>query len=284
MTEQTILKAPLNIYTAARRLYDDLPDLVDDDLPTVQAQLDEQMKAIEAASTMDDMRLPSIQIQKILRQYPNANARLNNEMRVQATVQRNIVGQLKSLELDDELSQQASLLAFIGIQWQVDPDTIPQTEDEIRSRTVTMQRDFSDGKSVKFSNFELDLTAFMKLSAEFAMIGQDAIDKPKPFVIAAGVLLVLWTLRGEMTEKLTQQEASVFWGMAVACSHKSPRVTTKAAILEKTNAEREKVGLAPLTDDQLQYSLTRLLEMKSIARVEDKDDTYEMIENLRIED
>jgi hypothetical protein len=284
MSEQTILTLPLNIYTAAKRIYAELPTLIGDGWTEMQPQLDAHMKAVEAAPTMDDAFYPATQIQKLIRQYPDARTRLSDEMRLQATVQRNIAVQLRELGFDDEQVQGISPLAFIGIQWEADPDTIPQNEDEIRSRTVTMQRDFSDGKSVKFSNFELDTGAFMKLSAEFAMIGQDAIDKPKPFVIAAGVLLVLWTLRGEMTEKLTQQEASVFWGVAVACSHKSPRVATKTTILEKTNAERGKVGLAPLTDDQLQYSLTRLLEVKSIQRVPGQADTYEMIENLRIED
>ena len=165
-------------------------------------------------------------------------------------------------------------------QWEVDPETIPQSEAETQSRTVTIQRDFSEGKSVKFRNFKLDLSGFAKLAADFALLGQDALDKPKPMVVAAGVLLTLWTLRGEMTEKLSEQEASVFWGMAMACAHKSPRWATKTRIAEATNAERAKVGLKTLDEGQVQHSLIRLIEISAIARVRGQDNTYEMIEDV----
>ncbi len=281
-----ILFSPLNFYTATLRIYDELPPLLADDWGKHQPTLDAALQQIRTADDAEAMALPAFRIKETLQPYPNAYQRLLDEMHLQATVHQKIVDPLQaSLGLSAEDAAHMALLALTAFNWTAEPDTIPKNLEEVRSRTVTTSTGGKGGgKSVKFKNFSLNADGLLKFGAEFSMMGLDAVGSPSPIVMTASILLTLWTLRAEVTAKLTEQEASVFYGIAVACAHKSPRWATKARIHEATNAERHKVGLKPLDETQLEYSLQRLVELQSIQRVDGKDDTYEMIENLRMED
>jgi hypothetical protein len=280
-----ILFSSLNFYTATLRIYDELPALLADDWGTHQPALDDALQQIRTASDAEAMVSPAFRIKTALQPYPTAYQRLLDEMHLQATVHKEIVKPLQaSLGLSAENAAHMALLALTAFNWTAEPDTIPKNPEQVRSRTITTGTGGKGGgKSVKFNNFSLNADGLLKFGAEFSMMGLDAVGSPSPIVMTASILLTLWTLRAEVTAKLTEQEASVFYGIAVACAHKSPRWATKARIHEMTNTERDKIGLDNLSEEQVQYSLARLLEMKSIARVEGRTDTYEMIENLRME-
>ncbi|MBK8024767.1 MAG: hypothetical protein IPK19_25945 [Chloroflexi bacterium] len=172
--------------------------------------------------------------------------------------------------------------AYNRMTWEVDPETIPEPDDDVRTRGIALGEGGVGGaKSVKFRNMQLDLGDFAKISAGFITTGFDIIDKPHPLLIAAGVLLTVYALHDTMKIELSEQEASVFWGMIQATGTMKGAGLKLLTILETTNAERAKYHLDALTENQIQYSLDKLVRIHS---VEITGKTYRIIERYTLKD
>ncbi len=278
MTEN--YNAPHYTLAAVKRIYDDLPDLVGrDEWGTLRPQIDEHIAQLEA---QPNNLLAATQLRSLLWPHTAANQRLTGEMQVQEVISRNIAGPLRdiasSLGFDPDTVDGLSAAAYARLEWEADPATIPAPDDDLSQRTVTFnQGPVGEAKSVKLKNMRLDLGDFTQIAAGFVTTGFDILDKPHPLLIAAGILLTVNALHGAMKIELSEQEASVFWGMIQA----GERDLTEAAILTATNAEREKYGLPALNDTQLRHSLSRLAQIKSIAQT---GDTYRIIEKYTVKD
>jgi hypothetical protein len=137
-----------------------------------------------------------------------------------------------------------------------------------------------ESKSIKFSNFRIDLGAMTEIVAGAVTAGYDAIKDPHPLVIAAGLLLTVRALLKAITVEISEQEASVFWSFVQACDEQ--KTAAEDAIFAKTNLERERLGLQPLTDLAFKGSLEKLKYLKATESIGDK--RWRIIENYNIPD
>lgn len=270
--------APHSVLAAVQRIYDVLPNLVGTDWSSIQPQVDAHIATLQ---TQPDAYLASAQLFGLLARYEPARLRLSEELIVQQTVAANLSGPLAEIKL----SMDDTLLAVMmsGFVWEVDSSTVPPLDESLKTvRAIAMKDGGADGaKSIKFKNLDLDLGKMMTVGAGFFLAGQDMLDKPTPFMIAGGILVLVGTLLSEMTVKIEQQEATVFWGFIVATNeHPKDRQASVDAIFTTTNAERRKRGLPDLTDEQLKHSLYKLEQLGSVERVE--GDRYRIIEKFKV--
>lgn len=270
--------APQFILTAVLRIYDDLPVLVGVDWATIQPQVDAHIAALKA---QPDAFLESTQLFGLLAGYEPARQRLSDELTIQAIVAANVISPLTKMQFALDDAVMAAMMS--GLVWDVDATTIPTTDDsEKETRAITMKDGGAAGaKSIKFKNLDLDLGKMLTIGAGFLLAGQDMLDKVTPFAVAGGILVMVGTLLGEMTIKIEQQEATVFWGFLVATNeHPKDRQATTGAIFTTTNVERHKRGLLELTGEQFKHSLYKLEQLGSIVRVD--GDTYCIVERFTV--
>lgn len=277
--------SPEFVLVAVKHIYDELPNLIgQDNWNSIGETVDKHMIAIEKAEKPEQRLLPSTQLFGALAQYEPARLRLASELKIQEIISENIGKAFATFSTDDSALRDQLLAELLaGMRWEIEPETLPNQNEDVRNRGISLESGgTSGGKSLKFRNFTLDLADMMIIAGGFLFTGQDMIDKPKPFVLVAGVLLMVGTLLNAMTKEISQQEATVFWGFLVAASHKVDKQASTARILETTNSEREKRGLNPLTDTQFKYSMKILEQLSSIESVDDS--TWRIIERFEIKD
>lgn len=270
-------QAPQFILVAVQRLYDTLPALVGADWPTIQPQVDAHIATLQKQP--GDI-LASTQLFGLLARYEAARQRLSQELIVQQAVAANINQPLEQMQAAADETLLAAIMS--GFTWDVDHETIPSPGDEASTRAITLKDGgVNGGHSIKFRNLDLNLGQMMSVGAGFLLAGQDMLDQPTPFMLAGGVLVMVGTLLGEMTVKIEQQEATVFWGCIVATNDRpDAREASTETIFATTNAERHKRGLTDLTDEQFKHSLYQLEQLGSIARVD--GDTYRIVERFTV--
>lgn len=271
--------APHFVLAAVKRLYPDLPNLIGpDSWNDIQPQVDTYVAVLEAGP---NEYLVSTQLVGLLAQYEPARQRLTTEINVQEVISQNIAEQMQNIAIalgfDPATTDGLSAAAYSHLTWEVDPETIPAPGETIKSRISMVEGGVGGAKSVKFRNMRLYLGDFAKIAAGFVTTGSDILDKPHPLLIAAGVLLTVCALHDVMKVEVSEQEASVFWGMTKVGKLKM----TEDAILTATNIEREKYGLEPLKETQVRHSLAKLVQIKSIEQTGDR---YWIVEDYKIED
>jgi predicted anti-sigma-YlaC factor YlaD len=270
--------APHFILAAVTRIYSELPDLIGDDWPTIQPQVDQHIAALKA----DPNNYAAMgQLSSLFWSYEAAQQRFKAELKVQEIIQQNIhdgMTQIATdLGFDPATVDGLTAAGFANLHWAFDANTVPSVDDT-QTRGITMTAGgVEGGQSVKFTNMHLDVGTFSEIAAGFVTTGFDILDKPHPLLIAAGVLLTVRALHNAMKTELSEQEASVFWSMTQA----EEKELTEETIWHSTNREREKYGLPPLEAVQVRQSLTRLETINSIAR---DGDTYTVIEKYTIKD
>lgn len=137
------------------------------------------------------------------------------------------------------------------------------------------------GKTIKIRNFHLDLAMIGELAASTTMTVDKIIHQPDPQIVVAGVLLIIRSLTRAITVQLSEQETSVFWGFVLA--RDANNVAEEGLITESTNKERVKIGLLPLTNEQVKNILCRLKALKSVEFVKGKQDIWRIVEKYKIE-
>jgi hypothetical protein len=183
----------------------------------------------------------------------------------------------KSLGFAPETVAGLYAAAFARLAWEVDPDTIPAPDDMVTRDITLSEGGIGGATSVKFKNMRVTRWDFATIAAGFVATGFDITNAPHPLFIAACIILTARALRDTLDVPLSEQEASVFWGMIRA----GKLNLTEADVLLATNKERVQYGLAELKAIQVQHSLTKLEKVKSIERSGDK---YRIIEGYEIED
>ena len=271
--------APHFILAAIKRIYPELPALIDGNWEQVGPQVDDDIRQLEE---QPNAYMPATQLVQTLSSFGPAIERLNAELKVQVVVYQNIAEPLNeiasTLDVDEGAIDGLYAAMSSRLQWDVDRSTIPEVDDH-NQRTITFTQDgFEGAKSVKFRNMRLDMSDFTKLAAGFMTTGADLMDKPHPLLIAAGILLTINVLQDTIKIKLSEQDASVFWGMIQLDDKKT---LAEADILESTNVARDQYGLELLTDLNIRNSLRKLANINSIEKV---DDGYRVIEKYKITD
>jgi len=279
-------RAPQFILAAVKHLYPELPALIgEDQWEQVAADVDECITILESHDSADQHLLTATKLVGLLSQHGRARTRLSALLVVQEAISRDVADEVASVKDEfgvDVHDDDVFATVFQSMRWEVEPESMPM-EQIASDRSISIKPGgLGGGKSIKFKNLRLDLGEFSKLAASAALIGQDAIDSPKPFVIAASVLIVIQTLYEAMTEAVAEQEASVFWGFAQVAGARENKQVTEAEVLAATNAERKRFGFEPMSDNEFRNSLAKLEQLMSIERVAADVPTWRVVESYRI--
>lgn len=148
-------------------------------------------------------------------------------------------------------------------------------------RLVTLSKGgVGKAESIKAGNFKLDIRHLSEMAPGVVLtVGEKIIDAGNPILIAAGVLLILQSVLKAMTVEISPTEASVFWGFMCACE--KDMTSTEEKIRKRTNQERKKVGLKPLTGDEVRHALHVLKTMKTVRSLDQKGQ-WQIMEKYRV--
>lgn len=148
-------------------------------------------------------------------------------------------------------------------------------------RLVTLSKGgVGKAESIKAGNFKLDIRHLSEIAPGVVLaVGEKIIDAGNPILIAAGVLLILQSVLKAMTVEISPTEASVFWGFIRTCE--KDMISTEEKIRKRTNLERKKVGLKPLTKDEVRHALHVLQTMKTIRSLDEKGQ-WQIMEKYRV--
>jgi hypothetical protein len=155
------------------------------------------------------------------------------------------------------------------------------TETEPTTRTIVLAPDgLGGGKSVKLRNLHLDVNQLSGLTLGAIAAVQNAVDKPHPLVIAAGVLLTIRSLIDATTVKISERDATVFWGLTQA--RDKDDMARESDIREQTNKARNEIGLDSLSENEVRNALHTLESLKSVEAVAKKRNTWRIMEKYKI--
>jgi hypothetical protein len=155
------------------------------------------------------------------------------------------------------------------------PGTLGQVTVEPLTRTTRT-------RSIKLSNLvHADMGTILEIVASGVLTGADIAAQPHPIIIAAGLLIMIRSFTHAITVEFSEREASVFWGLIQACDKK--KVATFDAVVERTNAVRNEVGLSPLSKEEIRLALRVLESIKCIRPVKKRLGTWRIRERWRTE-
>jgi hypothetical protein len=154
-----------------------------------------------------------------------------------------------------------------------------------QTRLIILQGVGQKAQSFKWQNIEFDFgdaTEMAETAAGILAAFSDIISpSSNHLLMAAGVLLVIRGLLKASTEEISEQDASVFWGLIQAQRHHPARHVNTAKILEHTNQERAKVHLPDLNEQQVRHALHNLETLSSVAQPNKAQDIWRVIEKYR---
>jgi hypothetical protein len=266
----------MSIYqTLLNNLEPKLPALVGgSDWNNSGQQITQLIRELHQAEDNDIQEALLYQLVGILENYPNAFRAGKYEYNVptwrdvydETTFQKDVSTILPTHIIQSALEQSYNATALVFVPGEV-------------NRGITLTPGES-GKSVKFSNFRIDIGEMAEIAGGAFLAGHEAIKEPHPLILAAGLLLTVRALLKAMTVEINEQDTSVFWGFVQASDKE--KIATTAAIFSKTKSERERFGLKPLTENQFKGSLEKLKQLKAIENV--GDDKWRIIEDFYIPD
>lgn len=259
---------------AVKRIWNELPSLFGTEAwNTLQGEIEALVEVLESqpddTQTYDDLL-------NLFWDSESANRRLHDELddlEQVATCLSEGAASLESAAIDQLVE-----LFSATMRW----DVQPKSPRKSKSRVMSIGDGGAAGaKSIKLKNLDLDLGKMMAVGGGFFLAGQEALEKLTPFAVAGGILAMVGALLSEMTVKIEQQEATVFWGFIVATNDRpKDRQATADLTLSTTNAERRKRGLPELTDEQFKHSFYKLEQLGSVERVE--GDIYRIVERFKV--
>jgi hypothetical protein len=133
-------------------------------------------------------------------------------------------------------------------------------------------------KSRKFRNLFINTHALGEVAAHGTLFGLEVASSvvvhPNPLLVASAALLV-WNVWRGMTVKLSELEASAYWGFIKARDPQS-NIADEPSIIRLANQERGKRH--PLSPDEVRQGLKSLAEWKSVEPVEGKPGQWRIIE------
>lgn len=273
---------PGNILAALDSLEGELPlltgkdawETIKDEFRTLRLRLRDSNDPEERdrlASELIDLLVP----------YEHARDGLNEEIRLQHirtvlrdTMETDLPAFAKAMGLDKKIVEPSAAVALESIM--AEPEDLGAGV-----RLIKIKEGGKDvGKTIKIRNFHLDLAMIGELAASTTMTVDKIIHQPDPQIVVAGVLLIIRSLTRAITIQLSEQETSVFWGFVLA--RDADNVGEEGLITKYTNKERVKIGLLPLTNEQVKNILCRLKVLKSVELVKGKQDIWRIVEKYRI--
>lgn len=183
-------------------------------------------------------------------------------------------------------------LAGLAIQLNSDPEQVEQLREAAvlhshlaQTRLIVLQGVGQKAQSIKWQNFEFDFgdaTEMIETAAGILAAFSDIISPDSNHLLAAaGVLLIIRGILKATTEEVSEQDASVFWGVIQTQRHNVARHVTTAKVVEHTNQERAKVHLSPLSEQQVRHALHNLVAMGSVEQTDEEKEVWRVIEKYK---
>lgn len=254
------------------QLEDELPQLVDAAVrANIAIQYHKKIEHLRSLEKEQEIARCCAETIDLISPYPVVKERLNLLLESSDLVHNFFVG----------MSTLAEQLGLPEITVQRLRSEAFQKQNLTDLRTVTFKHNVVDDmKSIKIQNIDFDFGEFGSLSAGIVLTAKGMIDDANPLWLAAGVVLIASLLYKASTKDIPQQEATVLWGLIRACDKN--KQSTQAMILQHTNRERKKIGLEPLSKQQLGLSLNKLASYKVVKPVKNLTETWQIIEKVII--
>lgn len=172
----------------------------------------------------------------------------------------------------------ASIAQQIGIEKHITDQLKMVTSKEYYQglKVMKIRKGGDKGKSIKLGNLDIDFAEMTELFASMVSTMAGIVGQTNYLLIAAGVLLITRSFHKALTIDLSEHEASVFWGFIHICDDK--KISNGDDILKSTNHERKKIGLKPLSKEELKNALHKLASIKSVQPIEGRRNVWQIIE------
>lgn len=278
-------KSPLNVAIALKRMEGQFSGLISkENWCRVSEQVEIELNLIGLSKNPIEIASYTSELITLLAQFPSIRDRINTEVEVQAILHDFIDNDLSKIVIDANLGEtDLNLLSLNSLRvftWSYTEE--PMLFDEVNERQLILNPGGVDGgKSIKFSNMHIDFGEMCEIAAGAMLVGYEMIEKPNPLIIAAGILLTIRAITKAMTISISEQEASVFWGV-INVRDKLTNVANQDEILEKTNQERRIIGLKALSMKEGIYSLNKLKILKVIRMIDNKKKIWKLVESFKI--
>lgn len=275
--------SPFNVLAAVQRVHSQLSSLVSkDDWDKISGTVKLKMERLrESTSTIEQLML-SVELMELLAPYPLARERLSVEIEIQAALQEQIssgIGEIaKKIGFDTSITEVAMTATYCSLLWSFDSEDVPPLEELQQRQINILEGGVSGGQSVKFRNLHLNLGEMSEIAASAILAGFSIADKPHWLIITASALLTIRAIQKAKTVKIDEQEASVFWGFIQALRDNAR--ADDSTVNKRTNEERQRYGLSPLSQTQFQHSVKELETLGSIELVEGN---WHIIEDYKID-
>ena len=256
---------PTQVLQAVRSLYSELPSMVGekdwDD--TIKPTVDQYLSELEQSQINSSGAIQaSLKLMQCLSRIPDVREKIRTHLMIQQ------VEKTTGESIDPEIK---SSMVFFRLD----------NADEESVRRITIKKEGIDGAtSYKLSNLYLDRQRLLDALADTASGAVGVLTNPNPFGIIAGVLGVFRALYKAITVDISQQDASVFWGLIQGQADQA--AISENSLLDITNDQRQKLGISQLSSDELRSSLSVLEKVKSIKKAPGKSGYFTIVESFRI--
>jgi hypothetical protein len=167
--------------------------------------------------------------------------------------------------------------SLIGTVASAEAEPSDEPADDTSRRIRVAQGGAGGATSFKLRNLVLNRAKLAELGVHSYLTGTHL---PHPILFGLGLLLLIRHACEAATVHLSEQDASVFWGLIKARG--ADESATGADIVEQTNRERAKVDRGPLTETDVRRSLDALCKIRSVAEVEGQPDHWRIRESYKI--
>lgn len=183
-------------------------------------------------------------------------------------------------------------LATIARQLNTESKIVAELEDAaafhshgIQTRLIALHGIGQKAQSIKWQNFDFDFGDAPEMAETVAgilAVFSDIINtNSNHLLMAAGALLIIRSILKATTIEISEQDASVFWGVIQAQRHHVPSHITTTKVVEHTNSERAKAHLPPLSEQEVRYALYNLVKLKSVTQLSEKEEVWWVIEKYK---
>lgn len=277
---------PMNLIIVLHRLELDFPKLIGDDtwqeIRPLYKHLLAQLQTAKDEDEQDDLLF---EIMALFTPHELARKRIYEEIALNSMVQEAIASRYSFLpHHPDEFD--GDLATFYALRWQADGNTrsvaqlIATSSEDLNRQVVVDRRNLDQSKSVKLQNLQINLGELLTLATGPIFLTYEAIDKKSPIFIAGVVLSVIGLLYKEMSEPLSEAEASVFWGFIEAHDPVS-KLASEADIKTQTNKMRSNYGLAPLSESKIKGTLRKLKDLRCVSHVDTEKKLWRIEESYK---
>jgi hypothetical protein len=192
-----------------------------------------------------------------------------------------------------QYQQALTALANLAAQLNSDPAEVEQLREAAalhshmpETRMIILQRVGEKAKSIKWQNFEFDFgeASDKATIAAGILTSLSTIATPDKgyLLMAAGALVIIGGVIKAVTQEISVEDASVFWGVIQAQRHNVPTRVDTAQVVDYTNQEWDKVHLPALTEQQVRRALHNLVQLGSVEQVEEQREIWRAIERNQV--